>query len=306
MCAEVVGGCTRGCSHMVVRWVMHRLGAHSVTLSSAGTRRSSALPSHAASHQAWPCAAPTSLRNLFEGDALADGAAVPGPSPPKSGQPAGGGEAGGGERQPRTRFVPLVVEDSQKTNLNPLLMEANEDYAPREGGPTLLPARSRACADSVAPHVTCTACADGWLDHQPLPCSCLCATPAVPPLPEPGFVIAIDSFTVTRGQLVRVPNFFYQASCGARPHRGWHAGWPFAAPKCLCLSAKGGSAWPFAPLACVMPRWRPATLHRPPGPMLPLQKQKGSDYVNPRQGSFLPPSLASFSWPIDVWDLVVG
>lgn len=46
--------------------------------------------------------------------------------------------------------------------------------------------------------------------------------------------------------------------------------------------------------------------HVPPCLLVPLQKQKGSDYVNPRQGSFLPPSLASFSWPIDVWDLVVG
>ncbi len=50
----------------------------------------------------------------------------------------------------------------------------------------------------------------------------------------------------------------------------------------------------------------PATPACGPLPLDLLQKQKGSDYVNPRQGSFLPPSLASFSWPIDVWDLVVG
>lgn len=37
------------------------------------------------------------------------------------------------------------------------------------------------------------------------------AAPAERPLPDPSFVIAIDSFTVMRGQLVRVPNFFYQA-----------------------------------------------------------------------------------------------
>jgi len=36
------------------------------------------------------------------------------------------------------------------------------------------------------------------------------------------------------------------------------------------------------------------------------QKQLGPGYINPRQGSFVPASLTSFSWPIEVWDLVAG
>ncbi len=36
--------------------------------------------------------------------------------------------------------------------------------------------------------------------------------PAENPLPDPKFIISIESFTVTHGQMVRVPNFYYQAS----------------------------------------------------------------------------------------------
>ncbi len=37
-----------------------------------------------------------------------------------------------------------------------------------------------------------------------------------------------------------------------------------------------------------------------------VQKERGPKYVNPRQGSFIHASLSSFSWPIEVWDLVTG
>ena len=40
---------------------------------------------------------------------------------------------------------------------------------------------------------------------------CLCAEPS---LPDPGIVLSIESFNVTRGQMVKVPNFYYQASSG--------------------------------------------------------------------------------------------
>lgn len=59
-----------------------------------------------------------------------------GPSPTKPGQAASGGEAGAGTRRPRPPSVPLVVEDSQKTNLNPLLLDATDDLAPGEGETT--------------------------------------------------------------------------------------------------------------------------------------------------------------------------
>ena len=43
---------------------------------------------------------------------------------------------------------------------------------------------------------------------MPTPPSC----PAEPSLPDPGLLICIESFTIQRGQMVRVPNFYYQAS----------------------------------------------------------------------------------------------
>lgn len=37
-----------------------------------------------------------------------------------------------------------------------------------------------------------------------------------------------------------------------------------------------------------------------------LQKEHGPGYINPRQGLFVPSSLGSFSWPVEVWDLLDG
>lgn len=177
------------------------------------------------SHELLPCPAlqpcPTAhgtspCRNLIEGEPLAESA--PGPPPAKPSRAAGGGEAGAGVRLQRPPSVPLMVEDTQKTNLNPLLLDASEDFAPREGearpGAAARPAcaahRCALLAASTQAQQTARRSAStspepsvGPRPHPPV-------APAERPLPDPSFVIAIDSFTVTRGQLVRVPNFFYQ------------------------------------------------------------------------------------------------
>ncbi len=83
-------------------------------------------------------------RNLIEGEPLAESA--PGPPPAKPSRAAGGGEAGAGVRLQRPPSVPLMVEDTQKTNLNPLLLDASEDFAPREGEARPGAAARPACA----------------------------------------------------------------------------------------------------------------------------------------------------------------
>jgi hypothetical protein len=60
----------------------------------------------------------------------------------------------------------------------------------------LAPTGCDACGRDVA----------GWLSAK---CAACCAEN---PLPDPSFIISIESFTVTHGQMVRVPNFYYQAS----------------------------------------------------------------------------------------------
>ena len=120
--------------------------------------------------------------------------------------------------------------------------------------------------------------------------------PAEPSLPDPGLLVCIESFTIQRGQMVRVPNFYYQAS-GQVVTGGWAVG-------------LGGSCLPDS-----SPRHVPCPVPAVFAEMLFLclicglfvvQKQQGPEYINPRQGSFLPPSLASFSWPTEVWDIVQG
>ncbi|EFN50436.1 expressed protein, partial [Chlorella variabilis] len=105
-------------------------------------------------------------------------------------RPRGEAAAGPSAEGPASPRVPLVVEDALQTNLNPLLLDAEDNLPPRKENP----------------------------------------------LPDPKFIISIESFTVTHGQM----------------------------------------------------------------------KERGPTYINPRQGSCIPPSLSSFSWPIEVWDLVTG
>eukprot|EP00887_Chlorella_sp_A99_P007742 scaffold20.g7742.t1 len=66
-----------------------------------------------------------------------------------------------------------------------------------------------------------------------------------PAMPTASLAVCIERFTVSKGVMVRVPNFYHQ-------------------------------------------------------------KERGPGFVNEKQGSFIPPSLSSFSWPVEVWDLISG
>lgn len=153
-------------------------------------------------------------------------------------QPGGAGRRSGGLAGARSGpdgglGALILEEDTEETNLNPLVLDAADEWVPSEGecsavpllcrGPVALQVaggRSRLLA-FVSGKVYVSKSRPVWSTRfVPL---CSHSPPAEPALPDPSLLVCIDSFTVQRGQMVRVPNFYYQASHQAVV--GWLVGW---------------------------------------------------------------------------------
>lgn len=140
--------------------------------------------------------------------------------------------------------------------------------------------------------------------------------PAERPLPDPSLLLSIEAWTVRRGQMVRVPNFYRQVRPGGALAAFFGDVWELRLTghgACCCRhpgvaapvhtrlpSSRSGAAtdlWP-SPVSSLN------SCH-PPRPHSAPQKSKGRKRPA-SAGSQLPPSLSSFSWPVEVWDLMEG
>ncbi|RMZ56604.1 hypothetical protein APUTEX25_004768, partial [Auxenochlorella protothecoides] len=136
-----------------------------------------------------------------------------------------------------------------------------------------------------------------------------------PELPRPALALCVESFHVVRGTLIKVPNFNFQAgqlslsSSAAFLNSStsrWEAvyePWPLrlevvdvVSP--LYLSDRRTNLW------VTSDQHLDAAFN--PASLMSFGDALASLASKSKQGSFVPTSLVSFSWPTEVWDLVSG